>query len=116
MPCPRRNHQEATSLSNSRGDIEWFDPLVAGLALRVNQAGLNIRSLEPGIAFQNRLEIVAGGEHSQDVFDSQTSTANNRLAAKDLRIDRDTFEQLCFGYGSCFRAAIVVTSNILSPL
>jgi hypothetical protein len=60
----------------------------------VNEAGKDILSLEPGVTFQQRFEIVACREHSEYVLDGEATTAHDRLSAEYLWVDRDALEKL----------------------
>ena len=80
--------------SGRQGRGEDVDPFVTGQACRVEQTGLNVFDFEPRVALQEGCGIIAGSKHVEHVFDGETTTANDRLAAKDLWIEGDTFEQL----------------------
>jgi hypothetical protein len=49
----------------------------------VHETGPNVVLLEPRIASEDRVLVVAGGEHPEHVLDRETMAANDRLAAED---------------------------------
>jgi hypothetical protein len=46
--------------------------------------------LHPRIALQDRIDCVLGREHAEDVFDGQSVSSDDRLAAENGRIDRQS--------------------------
>jgi len=73
-----------------------FNALVADETLRVQQAGANVLRLEPGVPFEDCLCSIASSEHSQDMLHGEATSSNDRLAAEDLGVCRDTREKLGF--------------------
>jgi hypothetical protein len=49
---------------------------VAHEAARIQETCLDVLALEPGIASQEGLDGVPGGEHPEDVLDRQASAAD----------------------------------------
>lgn len=58
----------------------------------VDQAGLDIFTLEPAISGKNGLDVIARGKHVQYMLHCESSTSNNRLATENIRIYRDALE------------------------
>jgi len=52
----------------------------------VLDAGKHVLAFEPVVAFENRLDGVARGEHAEYVLDRQSPSPDNRLAAEDFGI------------------------------
>jgi len=65
----------------------------------IDEAGLNIGPLRPGITFENGFEAIAGGEHSQDAFNREAAAADDGLAVEDLGVDGDSGEEFGFVHG-----------------
>ena len=77
---------------------------------RIHEAGTNVFGLKPSVALENRFGTVAGGEHPKHVLDGEPAPADDRFAAKDLRVRRDSLQEtiLCFGHD-------VLPATILRP-
>ena len=94
LPVRRRGgaQRRGAAARGRRGpDDERLDSLMRHQPSGVGQAGVDIRPLEPGIAFENDLRGVPGREPPQDVFHRQTPAADDRLATEDRRTHLDTF-------------------------
>ena len=79
--------------------VAWETPrcgLVAHQTASVDQTGLDILALKPGVAFEKDFRSVACSEHAENMLDGETPAADDRLAAKDRWIHRDAFEQALF--------------------
>jgi hypothetical protein len=57
---------------------------MADVSSCIDQAGLDILLLQPGIAFEDRLGRVSSRQHAQDMINGQPPTADDGLAAEDL--------------------------------
>jgi len=66
------------------------DPLCA------DEAGLDVFRLEPGVSLKDGVRRITRRQDAKDMLHRQPSTANDRLPAEDLGIDRDPGEQLLF--------------------
>ena len=82
--------------SSIPGDEERLYSLSTDDAAGVRQAGEDVFGLEPRIALQYGLVIVARRQHSQHVLDGQTTASNDRFAAVNPRIGRDSLKELRF--------------------
>ncbi len=65
----------------------------------IGQAGLDIRWFQPRISLKNGFRRITGRQHAKDMFDRQPASTDNRLAAKNVRIHRDSLEKNVFVYG-----------------
>ena len=70
-----------------------FNALVPDQPSRIHEAGPNVVGLEPGVALEDGLGCIPGGQHAEDMLDGETVPANDRLAAEDRGIRRDASEQ-----------------------
>ena len=84
---PKRKYP--TESSSSRLGFKRFDSLVSYQPARVDEARSNIFGLKPRVAFEDCFRRIARSQHAQYVFDSQSAPADDRLAAENLRIDRN---------------------------
>ena len=50
----------------------------------------------PGVALQHDLRRIAGGQHAEDMLDGQTTVPDDRLAAEDGRVRRDSTQKVRF--------------------
>lgn len=73
--------------------------LVTNESVSVSQASPDIVRLEPRISLENRVDRIAGREHSENVLNGQAPAANDRLAAEDPRIGGYSREQLSVVHG-----------------
>src|SRR5262245_24007196 len=71
-------------------------PWVTGM----HQARLDVFLFQPGVAFQQDFWTVTRSKHPQHVLDGQPATANDRLAARGIRIHCDAFEKFLFVHRS----------------
>ena len=85
---PRRKWARA-ALSRRRTCREWIDTLVRHQLVGVENAGADVVRFEEGIGGYYILLTVARGEHGQDVFDGQPSSANDGLAAQNCGVRDD---------------------------
>ena len=60
----------------------------------VNQAGLNVFALEPGIVLQNSVNRITRSEHGEHMLHGQPPTSDDRLAAENFSVHRNPFDQL----------------------
>src|SRR5689334_23348730 len=79
--------------SRTGGEVERFDAFVGDQAPRVLEARLYVLALEPGIPREHRLHGVPRSEHPEDVLHGETASADDRLAAEDLRVACDPVEE-----------------------
>ncbi len=84
--------------SSIPGDEERFYSLATDDAAGVRQTGEDVFRLEPRIALQYGLVIVACRQHSQHVLDGQTTASHDRFAAVNPRIGRDSLKEVYFVY------------------
>jgi len=71
-----------------------LDAFVPNESAGVREAGSDIVRLQPRILTQEFVRCVAGGEHAEDVFDREAVAPDNRLAAKDTGVCRNTCQQV----------------------
>ena len=57
----------------------------------INQAGLDIFMLQPGVCLQNNLRSIPGRQHIQHMFHREPAAANDGFPPENLRIYRDTY-------------------------
>lgn len=72
---------------------KWLDPLMAEKSASEHQAGLDILSLEPRVAFEESLDRIARREHAEDVLHGEATPANDRLATEYFGIDGDSVQE-----------------------
>src|SRR5262249_44790601 len=77
-------------------DLERLDAFMTDQSTRIDQTRLDVFFLQPGVALQQDLGRVASCEHSEHVFDRKPTPAHDGLAAEDVRIHRDAFEEFLF--------------------
>ncbi len=69
-----------------------LDALMPDQPAGIDQARLDVFLFQPGVALQQDFRTVSRCEHPQHMFDRQPPAANDRLAAKYVRIHGDAFE------------------------
>ena len=62
----------------------------------VCQTRANVVRFQPGVALQHDLRRIAGGQHAEDMLDGQTTVPDDRLAAEDGRVRRDSTQKIRF--------------------
>ena len=62
----------------------------------MSPAGLNILTFQPRITVKDHVGRIARSQHTQDMFDSESATSNDRLPTENLRVHRDAFEKELF--------------------
>ncbi len=72
----------------------------------IDQPRLHVFLFQPGVALQQDFQPVSRCEHAQPMFDRQSAAANDGLAAKDVRIHRDAFEEIRFVHWLSFCSAV----------
>ena len=92
LPRPIRTYPGGSSCTRSHQ--KRFNPLMADHPAGINQTGLNIFHLQPGLSFQNHFGSVSGCKHTQNVLHSKTAPANDRFSPEDFWVDRNSFQQL----------------------
>ena len=65
----------------------------------IDKARLDVRRLQPRVAFQDRFCAVSRGEHPDNVLDGEPTATNDRLPAEELRVDRDASEEFFLRWG-----------------
>ena len=80
------------------GGLANLVKLMAGQPGSVYQAGLDVLSLEKGVALQNRGNVLARREKVEDVLHSNASPPQERLPPKNCGIGGDTVEELRLGH------------------
>ena len=65
-------------------------------APRVGKTGEHIIALEPGIGTKQIINGVTRRQHAEYVLDGQSPAPDDRLAAKNSRVDRDSLEKVDF--------------------
>ena len=89
---PRRRRRRAASRPR-RPDGE-LDAFVPNESSRVREAGSDVVRLQPRILTQEYVRRVAGGEHTEDVFDREAMAPDDRLAAENTRVRRNARQQI----------------------
>src|SRR5437588_7660604 len=82
-----------------------LNALVTDDAARIGKAGKHVFALEPRIGTQQIIDRVTRRQHAEYVLDGQAPASDNRLAAEDLRIDRDSLEKIGFVHAGIVRPA-----------
>jgi hypothetical protein len=90
----RRRRRAVASCSVNRG----LDTLPSHEPARKNQAGLNVLGLKVRIALQNGLGTIARRKHAEYVLDRNATPPNNGLPAKDLWVNCNAGQKVCFGH------------------
>jgi hypothetical protein len=75
-------------------NYEGLDAFMPHHTTSVLKARQYVFSLKPCVTFENGLNVIASREHIEHVLDSQSPSANNRLAAEDLGIHDNTREPI----------------------
>ena len=87
----RRRRRAASRPRRAAGELDAFVPNEPS---RVCEAGSDIVQLQPRILTQEYVRRVAGGEHAEDMFDRQAVAPDDRLAAENTRVGRNTCQQV----------------------
>ena len=74
-------------------------------ATSINQASLDILHFQPGITGPDGFRGITRRKHPEHVFDGQPPSANDRFAAKDIRIDGNPPQQLIFAHNKHYSSA-----------
>ena len=83
--------------SRDRGiDERRFNAFVSDDASGGGQARANVVRFQPGVALQHDLQRVAGGQYAKDMLDGEPAVPDDRLAAEDGRVRRDSTEEVRF--------------------
>ncbi len=80
----------------------------------VDEASANILGYQPGVSLENRFGCVASCEHAQDMLDGQTPSSDDGLAAENIRVDRDPFQQFGFAHGEAPVRRYIGNSTLLT--
>lgn len=83
-------------MADSHGKYQYqlWTSLCSKLTLAMRETGADIIPLQPRVGLEQVLRRVAGGQHSENVFDGQPVPANDRLSAEDRRIHGDALEEI----------------------
>jgi hypothetical protein len=100
---PRRRSPRGPSSSASAEG--WINAFVSDQSAGVDEAGLDVFHLEPGIPFENRLGTIARGEHAEDMLDGQPVAPNDRLSPENVRIDGNPLKELIFPWNPLLHGA-----------
>src|ERR1041385_124880 len=89
-----KRREKQLSTSSLTGRQHRREVLVAHDHRSVEQACLYVLELEPLILLDQTFGRVSGGEHLENVLHGQAAAADDRLAAVDLGIERDSFQEI----------------------
>ena len=77
---------------------------------RIDQACLDIFLFQPGITFKNGFRRISSSKHSEDIFNRNATSPDDRLPAEDLRVYSDPNTTLVQRYTTltiCFSKELV---------
>ena len=88
--------RRATASRLRRLNERRFNAFVSDETAGIGQARANVVRFQPGVALQHDLRGVAGGQHAEDMLDGESAVPDDRLAAEDGRVRRDSTEEVRF--------------------
>jgi len=75
---------------------QGLDALVTNQAAGVLDAREHVLAFHPGIPLDDRVDVISGRQHVEDMFDCKAMSTNDRLTAEDGGINDDTSEEVGF--------------------